>query len=148
MTRAVFFNLVYTQGKSVKQFCEDHSDMCVIMPVGSCIIASESGSYSAVLTFGGKSKYISKSKIKTRSANYCILQGMLDAVKFLKRPTEVVLLASAPLGFNTRHSPNKALCNQILDKLSEKGCSVYVTSCDGRGDELVNVINSYRINEK
>lgn len=114
------------------------------MSVGSCVIVSENGSYSAVLAFGEKSKYISKKGIRTRSANFCILQGMLDAVDLLKRPTDVILLASAPLGFNTRHSPNKGICREILDRLSEKGCSVFVTRCDGRGDELARVVKSYR----
>ena len=140
-----FSNIVYPTGKSVEQFCQEHSDMCIIMSVGSCVIAKETGSYSSVLVYGGKSKFITKRKIKTRSANYCILQGMLDAVKLLKKSTDVLLLTSTPLGFNTKNSPNKSTCNEIMDELSAKGCSVYVVSCNGRGDELVNVVNSYRI---
>ena len=116
------------------------------MSVGSCIIESEAGAYSAALMFNGRAKFISKKGIKTRSANYCILQGLLDAARMLKKPTEVVLLTSTPLGFSSKSSPNKALCNEVLCELSQRGCTVYVACCNGRGEELVNLINAYRIN--
>lgn len=60
----------------------------------------------------------------------------------------MILLASTPLGFNTMNSLNEEICKEVLDELAAKGCTVYVTSCDGRGDELANVINSYRIDKQ
>lgn len=144
-TRA-FTNLAYPQGQSLEQFCVENSDKCIIMSAGSCIIESEAGAYSAALVFNGRAKFISKKGIKTRSANYCFLQGLLDAARMLKKPTEVVLLASTPLGFNSKGSPNKALCDEVLSELEARECTVYIASCNGRGEELVNLINAYRIN--
>lgn len=141
-----FTNLAYPLGQSVEQFCADNSDKCIIMSAGSCIIESEAGAYSAALVYNGRAKFISKKGIKTRSANYCILQGLLDGVRMLKKPTEVILLSSGPLGFNSKGSPNKALCDEILSELAARECTVYIASCNGRGEELVNVINAYRIN--
>ena len=141
-----FTNLAFPMGQSVEQFCADNSDKCIIMSAGSCIIESEAGAYSAALVFNGRAKFISRKGIKTRSANYCILQGLLDAARMLKKPTEVVLLTSTPLGFNIRNSPNKEICNEILNELSQRGCTVYIATCKGRGEELVNLINAYRVN--
>ena len=141
-----FTNLAYPLGQSVEQFCADNSDKCIIMSAGSCIIESEAGAYSAALVFNGRAKFISKNSIKTRSANYCILQGLLDAARMLKKPTEVVLLTSTPLGFNIRNSPNNEICNEILKELLQRGCTVYIATCKGRGEELVNLINAYRVN--
>lgn len=143
-----FTNLAYPLGQSVEQFCADYSDKCIIMSAGSCIIESEAGAYSAALVYNGRAKFISKKGIKTRSANYCILQGLLDAARMLKKPTEVILLASTPLGFNSKGSPNKALCDEVLSELAARECTVYIASCNGRGEELVNLINAYRINGK
>ena len=141
-----FTNLAYPPGQSVEQFCTYNSDKCIIMSAGSCIIESEAGAYSAALLFNGRAKFISKEGVKTRSANYCILQGLLDAARMLKKPTEVVLLTSTPLGFNSKSSPNKALIDEVLNELAARECTVYIASCNGRGEELVNLINAYRIN--
>lgn len=137
-----FENLAFPIDQSVEQFCKEHSDMCIIASTGSCIIESEYGAYTAVLMYNERSKFLSKENIKTRSANYCILQGELDAAKMIKTPTAVVLLSSTPLGFNSKNSPNKELCNEIVRELNGKGCAVYVASCNGRGEELNSLINS------
>lgn len=141
----LFVNLAYPIQQSVEQFCKEQNDKCIIASTGSCVIESEYGEYSVVLIYNDRSKFISKDNIKTRSANYCILEGMLDAAKIIKNQTDVILLSSCPLGFNSKNSPNKELCNKILSELNGKGCAVYVASCNGRGEELNGLINSKKL---
>lgn len=121
---------VNTFSSSAQQFILDNIDAVIAFASSNSNASSEQ----------------SKSQGKTRSANYCILQGLLDAARMLKKPTKVILLASTPLGFNSKGSPNKALCDEVLSELAERECTVYIASCNGRGEDLVNLINAYRIN--
>lgn len=137
-----FINLVYPIEQTVSQFCSERRNTCIIASTGSCILQSEYGSYSAIMMYNDRVKFISKSGIKTRSANYCILEGMLDAAMNIKSKTDVLLLSSCALGFSTKNSPNKGIINDIFRVLTEKGCTVYYSCCGGRAAELNNLIYS------
>ncbi|MCR5782556.1 MAG: hypothetical protein K6G90_07430 [Clostridia bacterium] len=128
---------------SVRDFIAQQPDKCFILSFGSCDSVAEVGSYISALTYKGKSKVLTKSNIPTGSSNKCILSGILDAASAIKAPTEVVILSSVPLGFNSPGSKNYALCQEIYHVLEEKGCQVLVSVCRGKGAELSSLVRSF-----
>lgn len=135
-------NIDFPRNLSIKEFIQQHPDKCFVLSVGSCDTAAKFGSYTAVLLFKGKSKILKKSNITTSSSNKCILTGVLDAVSAIKLPTDVVVLTSTPLGFNTPNSRNYNIYQNILRILEEKKCTVALAVCQGKGLELNNFIES------
>lgn len=113
------------------------------MSIGSCDSVAKIGSYISVLFYNGKSRVLKKSNIPTSSANKCILSGILDAASAIKSPTDVVILSSTPLGFNTPKSKNYKFCKEVYRILSEKECHIFVSVCQGKGYELNSLIKSF-----
>ena len=136
-------NIEFQNDINIWDFIKQHQDKCFIMSVGSCDPVAKVGSYVALLLYKGKSKILKKSNISTNSANKCILFGMQEAATVIKAPTDVVVLSSTTLGFNSTKSPNHMLCQDIYHILSEKGCSVYVSVCQGKGNELNSFVKSF-----
>ena len=132
----------YPDGSSIKGFIQQHRDKCFIMSIGSCDSVAGVGSYIAVLYYKGKSKVLKKTNIPTSSANKCILTGLIDAAASIKTPTDVIILSSTPLGFNTPKSKNYKFCEKIYTILSEKECNIYVAVCQGKGYELNSFVKS------
>ena len=139
--------LDYPHGCSVKYFIEQHSDKCIITSIGSCDAFAENGSYISLLLYKGKSKVLNKTGIKTSSANKCILTGIFDAVSMIKSSTDVIILTSTPLGFQTHKSINRDLCEDIVDTLLKKECSVSAAVCNGKASELNAFVKSF-LNDK
>lgn len=134
----------YPPELSVKDFIQQQHDKCFIMSIGSCDSVSGVGSYIAVLHYNGKSKVLKKSNIQTRSASRCILTGIIDAASAIKSSTDVIILSSTPLGFNTPKSQNYKLCKEVYRILSEKNCSVFAAVCQGKGYELNSFVKSIK----
>ena len=139
--------LDYPHGYSVKYFIEQHSDKCIITSIGSCDAFAENGSYISLLLYKGKSKVLNKTGIKTSSANKCILTGIYDAASMIKSSTDVIILTSTPLGFQTHKSVNRDLCEDIVDTLLKKECSVSAAVCNGKASELNAFVKSF-LNDK
>ena len=137
-------NIDFPKGLSVREFIQQHNDKCFIMSIGSCDSVAEVGSYQAVLYYKGKSKVLKKTDIPTNSANKCILEGVLDAATSIKLSTDVIILSSTPLGFNTSKSKNYRHCDEIYRVLSEKGCSIFAAVCQGKGSELISLVKSMK----
>ena len=137
-------NIDFPKGISVREFIQQHNDKCFIMSIGSCDSVAEVGSYQAVLYYKGKSKVLKKTDIPTSSANKCILEGVLDAATSIKLSTDVIILSSTPLGFNTSKSKNYRYCDEIYRILSEKGCSIFAAVCQGKGSELISLVKSMK----
>ncbi|WP_455530598.1 hypothetical protein [Ruminococcus sp.] len=137
-------NIDFPKGRSVREFIQQHNDKCFIMSIGSCDSVAEVGSYQAVLYYKGKSKVLKKTDIPTNSANKCILEGVLDAATSIKLSTDVIILSSTPLGFNTSKSKNYRYCDEIYRVLSEKGCSIFAAVCQGKGSELISLVKSMK----
>lgn len=133
----------YPYDLSIREFIQQHPDKCFVMSIGSCDSVAKIGSYIAVLLFKGKSKVLKKSNIPTNSANKCILTGILDAVSAIRLPTDVIILSSTPLGFNTPKSKNYRTCQDIYRILQEKECQISFAVCQGRGYELNSLIKSF-----
>lgn len=132
----------YPYDLSIREFIKQHPDKCFIMSIGSCDSVAKIGSYIAILLFKGKSKVLKKSNIPTNSANKCILTGIIDAVSAIKMPTDVIILSSTPLGFNTPKSKNYRFCQEIYRVLTEKECCITVAVCQGKGYELNSFVKS------
>lgn len=132
----------YPYDLSIREFIQQHPDKCFVMSIGSCDSVAKIGSYIAILLFKGKSKVLKKSNIPTNSANKCILTGIIDAVSAIKMPTDVIILSSTPLGFNTPKSKNYRFCQEIYRILSEKECSISASVCQGKGYELNSFVKS------
>lgn len=137
-------NIDFPKGLSVREFIQQHNDKCFIMSIGSYDSVAEVGSYQAVLYYKGKSKVLKKTDIPTNSANKCILEGVLDAATSIKLSTDVIILSSTPLGFNTSKSKNYRYCDEIYRVLSEKGCSIFAAVCQGKGSELISLVKSMK----
>ena len=136
-------NLNYPDDISVEDFIKENRDKCFILSIGSCDSVAEAGSYISVLLYKGKSKVLRKSDITTNSANKCILMGILDAALSIKSPTNVIILTSTTLGFNSPKSVNYSFCQEIYRILTEKECEVSVSVCQGRGNELNSIVKSF-----
>lgn len=136
-------NLNYSDDISVEDFIQENRDKCFILSIGSCDSVAEVGSYISVLLYKGKSKVLRKSDITTNSANKCILMGILDAALSIKSPTDVIILSSTALGFNSPKSVNYSFCQEIYRILTEKECEVSVSVCQGRGHELNSIVKSF-----
>lgn len=135
--------LDYPHGCSVKYFIEHNTDKCIITSIGSCDAFAENGSYISLLLYKGKSKVLNKTGIKTSSANKCILAGIYDAVSMIKSPTDVIILTSTPLGFQTHKSVNRKQCEDIVEVLIKKGCSISTAVCNGKASELNAYVKSF-----
>ncbi len=128
---------------SVKEFIQLHSDKCFILSIGSCDFVSKLGSYTAVLLYKNKVKVLERTDISTTSANKCILEGILDAAASIKMPTDVMILTSTPVGFHSPKSDNYDFCQEIRKLLTEKGCSIAISACQGKGHELNSFVHSF-----
>lgn len=133
----------YPSDLSVREYIHSNPDKCFIMSVGSYDTVSRSGSYMAVLLFKGKSKTLKKTNIPTSSAKECILTGMFDAASAIKLPTDVIILTSASLGFNSPKSKNYNFCQEIYRILTEKNCSAAFSVCHGKRHELNSLVRSF-----
>lgn len=132
----------YPPELSIRAFIQQNSDKCFIMSIGSCDSVSKVGSYIAVLLYKGKSKALKKTNIPISSANKCILTGILDAASAIRLPTDVIILSSTPLGFNTPKSKNYHFCQEVYRILTEKECTIAFSVCQGKGYELNSLVKS------
>lgn len=135
-------NLPYPSDLPVKEFIRQNYGKCFIIATGSCDAIAGVGAYTTVLLYKGKSKTLKKHRISTSSANKCMLIGVRDATLSINSSTDVIILTPAPLGFNTPKSVNFSLCQEIYQNLSEKRCSITITSCLGRGQDLRTFIDN------
>lgn len=137
-----FQTVTYPMEMPVLEFIREHVDKCFIISTGSCVVESRFGSYTAALFYKGRKKALSKSNINTNSANKCILYGIIDAAESIKSPAEIVILTASSLGFHSPKSVNHELCEEVLRILTEKGCTISVAVCVGKGDELNQIVNA------
>ncbi len=133
----------YPSDLSVREYIHSNPDKCFIMSVGSYDSVSGSGSYIAVLLFKGKCKTLKKTNIPTSSAKKCILTGMFDAASAIKLPTDVIILTSTSLGFDSPKSKNYDFCQEIYRILTEKNCNAAFSVCHGKKYELNSLVRSF-----
>lgn len=136
-----FQNITYPKNMPVNKFIAENKDKnIIIMSVGSCNTNLEEGNYKSVLIYQNNHKII-KGDMTTNSANRCILCGIKKASRAIKKPSDVIIISPAQLGFGTRKSANYDICKEIIDTLTEKNCNIKILTCEGMGFEIRNYIN-------
>jgi ribonuclease HI len=80
------------------------------------------GGYFAALEYNGKIKRISGAIVgENETGNRAIIYGLIEAVKLLKEPCELMILTSTAVRF-TQKSRNPDLIAQFKALIAEKGC--------------------------
>lgn len=131
----------YPENMSLHKFISENKEKnIIIMSVGSCNTTLEEGSYKTVLIYQKAHKVLQGSVI-TRSANKCILCGIKEATKAIKKPSDVIIISPTPLGFGYLKSANHDICEEIIDILTDKKCNIKIMTCEGMGYEIRNYIN-------
>ena len=59
--------------------------------------------------------------------------------------TDVIILSSTPLGFNTPKSKNYKFCKDLYNIHSEKNCNVFAAVSQGKGYELNSLVESIKL---
>jgi hypothetical protein len=82
------------------------------------------GNYFAALEYNGKLKRISGAiEGESETGNRAIIYGLIEAVKLLKEPCQLMIITSTAVGFKkNRKSPNGDLIAILLNVIDEKGC--------------------------
>ena len=135
--------LSFPNNFSIKQFVEQNRNKCFIISIGSCDAISNTGSFCSILYFNGKYKFFKESNITINSANKCILYGLIKAAQSIKLASDVIILSSTKLGFNTSKSINHDLCLELIDNLQDIGCKVATCVCANKGSELVQFVKMF-----
>lgn len=95
-------------------------DAVRILSVGSCDAQSRLGYYEASIVRKDKSIYY-KADVSDTTANRCIIQGLIDCVKKLERPSSIVFSFGTKIGKSSRKKgPNTDLL-LVLDDVVMKG---------------------------
>lgn len=86
--------------------------------------STRQGNYFAALEYNGKLKRISGAiEGEHETGNRAIIYGLIEAVKLLKEPCQLMIITSAAVGFKIgRKSPNGDLIAILLNAIDEKGC--------------------------
>lgn len=121
-------------------FLDGINNAIVIISLGSCIIEKQSGKYRTIMRYNDKVKLLEGS-ITTTSSNVCILTGILKAVECIKKASEVYIVSGTPLGFHSRKSPNRALCEKIYLALTQKKCNAKLVEIFGESEVLKDYFN-------
>lgn len=130
--------------KTIRQFITQSKGKCFIMSVGHCNASENIGSYRVAMFYNQSVKILERQNIETNSSNKCILYGLLEASKAIKKPTDVVIITSTNLGFCTAKSVNYYLCAEILNLLKKANCKVSLCTCYNRAIEFNQLVNSLR----
>ena len=110
----------------VYDFIKDHQEDVVIFGYGGANTDTERGYYRIGLAYKMRLRVV-EDQMPGRSANRCMLQGMLAAAQHIKKPCHVIIYTSVSLGFTKAKKgkgPNLDLCNAIEECLKEKGCTL------------------------
>lgn len=114
-----------------------------ISSVGSCDTTSRLGYYEILIEFNGEHNAYYKHHLTDTTANRCIIQGLIDGVKKLQAPYEVVLVSSCLIGLSTYpriKGPNSDILNTLIKELEELDCTFTHKVLSSQGDKLRNHI--------
>lgn len=85
--------------------------------------STREGSYFAALEYNGKIKRISGAITGEReTGGRAIVYGLIEAIKLLKEPCELMILTSTAIRFK-QSSRNADLISRFKELILEKGCS-------------------------
>lgn len=124
----------------------DDSDVVKIYSIGSCDHRTRLGTYTALLQYKAHIKVISGDLQNTNSIR-CIITGLIEAVKLLKKPCRVNLITSTAIGVNRvlrkrKDGVNADVVKVLLDFLNQKQFDPNFIVVEGEGEKLNNYIFS------
>lgn len=122
----------------VSDFIKDHQEDVVIFGYGGANTNTERGYYHFGLACKMNLKVV-EDQMPGRSANRCILEGMLAAAQQIKKPCHVIIYTSVSLGFvqaKKGKGPNADLCIAIRECLKEKGCTMELHTVENTAAEI------------
>lgn len=124
----------------------DDSDVVKIYSTGSCDPRTRAGRYTALLQYKSHFKVVNGDLLNT-TANRCIITGLIEAVKLLKKPCKVNLISSTALGVKRvlrkgKDGVNADIVKVLLDFLNQKQCEPNFIVVEGEGEKLNNYIFS------
>lgn len=124
---------------------QDDSDVVKIFSTGSCNPSTRCGKYHALLEYKSRYKTII-GELTDTTTNRCIIYGLIEAVKLLKKPCKAFLVTSTSTGIETAIKRGKGTNVDILitlfKLLKEKSCEVEFVVLEGEGDKLNSFIFS------
>lgn len=112
-----------------------HRKKVTISSVGSCDAATRLGYFEALMEYNGKRKYL-RHDLADTTANRCIIQGLIEGVRNLREPCEVMLVTSTSLGLPKLKGANTDLLRLLVSELEERNCTFTSNVVDGQGDDL------------
>ncbi len=108
-----------------------------ILSVASCNSQTRTGFYEASLSAQGNSVYY-KADLADTTPNRCVIQGLIDGVKKLNKPSEITFIISTNIGrLNKPSGPNKDLLVKLNTLIVDGGHSALCDIQDGRQGKVL-----------
>lgn len=139
MTNKRLFSKLMFEGDPF-DFLDGVRNVTVIISLGSCVCADRKGHFRTLMFYNDKVKFF-EDDIDTNSANVCILQGMLTAIRYIKKPTRIYLVSGTPLGFHSKSGPNRSLCEQVYAEVVQKNCNAEIVEILGEAERFKKYFN-------
>ena len=138
-------NCLHNSGRILTDIINDNTDIVKIYSTGSCNPQTGLGSYSALLQYKSHYKALHGDLVNT-TANKCIITGLIEAVKLLKKPSKVKLVTSTSIGVESAikngKGTNADIVKVLLKILEQKQCEAESIVIKGEGQGLNNYIFS------
>lgn len=115
-----------------------------IYSLGSWNHRTRTGNYSVVLQYKNIHKTLT-AEITDTTVNRCIIQGVIDAIKLLKEPCEIIVVTATALGVKKAlkgTGVNKELIKEIFCLLEENNHVAKFETKIGQGEQLSKFILS------
>lgn len=123
----------------------DDSEVLKIYSIGSCNPQTKLGRYTALLQYKSHFKVV-EGDLTYTTAKRCIIIGLIEAVKQLKKPCTVNIITSTPIGVDNLIKNGKAtnadILKILLDTLAQKHCDPSFIVVKGEGEKLNKFIFS------
>lgn len=127
------------QKEIFEKIVSDKTDKVKIYSVGSCDYNTRIGKYYTLLEYKTYYKVINDQLCNT-TVNRCIIQGIIDAIKLLKKPCNLLIVTATPVGIKTAmkssKGPNVDLIKTLFDLIEDKKCEFEFVAIEGEGKEL------------
>ena len=105
----------------------------MIYSIGSCNFQNKNGSYTAILEYKDNFKVI-RGSLKGTTSNRCIIQGIIESIKSIKKPSELIVVTSTLIGIKKGlkgKGPNHDLIRDLIDSIELKKCTVQFFTVKG-----------------
>lgn len=132
--------------KNLDDIINDDSDCVKVFSVGSCNPQTRLGKYNAKLVYKSRHKKIA-GEITDTTTNRCIITGIIESIKLIKKPCRVVVVTSTAVGIHTfartGKGTNADILKELLELLDIKQCDWEFIDVPGEGEKLNKFVTSY-----